>query len=392
MKSDVLVVGSGIAGSALACCLAQAGLKIRLVSEKKPQDRVSPCLEIISPISKKFMSSINTWETIPRARKFGSMTIWDYFGTGSMTFESPGWIVERDCLESVHFQKASEVAELALGSVSELQTQKDRVKVKLDNGDEFEASMVVGADGKNSRIRHLMGVQTKNSNYPYDSLQFIVKSKSPVLETSQKYLKSGIITVLPTWEGHAGVIWAAPRDQVSTLKEMASEELVESLNLALSSKPVKKFPRQYSVSSPEFSSLASEVVDSKYEIQHSKRLMGKRSAIIGEAGHTVHPIAGELFNLCAYDVINLSNSIIKGLSGNLEKELAGFESTAKFYGSMLGGVERMVVWAYYDVSAVHYLRNLQYTVLDSISPLKSMIVAGATGKYFVPSDWLWVGK
>ena len=406
MKSDIVISGGGMVGSALACALGQSGAfsSIKLVSaSKKPEPPSSaypdPKVLTITSTSQKFMRSIGTWDLLDQTRTvgFNNMKIWDFFGTGSMDFEeSFGWFVEKNWVAHANLKKAMEldsVEVLTETNIRNLRKQDGSVMIQLENGEDIEASLVVGADGKNSLVRNSFGISTWKWEYPYHGLLCTVQSEFPLLEPSQKYLKSGPIALLPLWENYTAVVWSASPSEILRLKKLEKPKFIKELNSALSSENQSEFPSYSTVSPPTFSEVVSERSNFPYLMQHSTSFTDQGVALVGGAAHTVHPMSGQGFNLGVYDVMNLANVLIEASKNGKEpgdaNTLMAYGWRARMYSSLLAAFEQSVLWAYWDLQPLHYARNLQYAIIDAIPPLKRAVEEGVSGKYFVPSEWLW---
>lgn len=166
MHSDILIVGGGMVGSALGCALATSNLfsKITLIDSvampKAPENEVpDPRCVTLTPIAQKLMRSIGSWDLIDEKRKAGfkEMKVWDYFGTGSMNFEnSYGWVLENKAVVHANMTRLaqfSNVEIIAPATVKSFVNKTGEVEVELDDGKILSASLVVGADGKDSKVR-----------------------------------------------------------------------------------------------------------------------------------------------------------------------------------------------------------------------------------------------
>lgn len=404
MFSDIIIVGGGMTGSALACALGTSKLfsKISLIdgpaSVPYKQSTVpDPRVVTLTPASQFFMDSIGTWDKIPKPRKcfFSGMTVWDYFGTGSMTFgNASGWVLENKEIINANLQRLSELdVEIISSKVKKIDRKIGEIVIELEDGRVLETSLVIGADGKNSKVRNDMNIGSFKKDYQHHGLAAIVKVETPSPIAYQRFLQTGPLALLPLWEDYVSIVWSAPPDIISDLMEISEPEFINSLNSAISSPSFIQFPVSGQVLPPRIIETCSKKFSYPYTLMQAYSFVEPRVALVGDAAHTIHPMAGQGYNLGVYDVANLANILCQGAKvgkdpGDLSL-LQSYSNKARAYNSAFAFFEEGILAWSYDIQSLHYLRNLKFSLVNNVPPLKDLFVRGANGFDFIPSQFEW---
>ncbi|CAG9328001.1 unnamed protein product [Blepharisma stoltei] len=409
MYSDVLIVGGGMAGSALGCALATSSLfsKITVIDTtpipKAPENEVpDPRCVTLTPISQKFMRSIGTWNLIEEKRRAGfkEMKVWDYYGTGSMLFEdSYGWVLENKAITHANMTRLSQfpnVEILAPAKVKGFSVRTGEVEVELEDGQKLTTSLVVGADGKESKVRNDFKIGAWRSTYPHCGLVCTVKADNKVPTAYQRFLKTGPIALLPFWDDYYSIVWSLPPLEAERLKKIPPAQFIEELNKALHDPSIVSFPVSTQLDAPMIREITTDRFSFPYALQHASKFVDSRVALIGDAAHTIHPMAGQGYNLGVYDVINLAHDLCEAAKvgkdpGSL-MSLENYATRSRLYNTLFAGFEQFILWNYTDFGLIHYWRNANFSLINNIPPLKSLFQAGANGTYYVPSHWSWVSE
>ena len=218
MFSDVLIVGGGMTGSALGCALGLSKLfsKVTVIEASPPSPNIQTPIPdqrvvTLTPASQSFMSSIGTWNLIPEDRKtyFQGMSIWDYYGTGSMSFgNSTGWVVENKEIVQANLQRLNDIGVevISPAKVKHIERKVGEILVELEDGRKIETSLIVGADGKDSKVRKDFGIGVMKKSYPHNGLVCTVKVENKTFEAYQRFLQTGPLALLPLWGDYYSVV------------------------------------------------------------------------------------------------------------------------------------------------------------------------------------------
>ena len=406
MSSEVVIVGGGMVGSALACALGQSSLfnSIKLIDTMKPppmpdSSTPDPRVVTVSPQSHRFLESINAWGFIPESRKvdFSGMNVWDYYGTGELVFpESHGWVVENIAIQSANMQRVQEldcVEVIAPTKVEEVRRKEEQVEVLLEGGKVLSSSLVIGSDGRESKTRKDLGIKAWRKSYPHMGLVCNVKVHGGITEAYQRFLSTGPIALLPLWDDFVSVVWSLPPLEAERVKNLPNNDFLSEINSAISNQAETQFPSSQSIYPPFISELGSDRFTFPYMLQQAESYVDPRVALIGDAAHTIHPMAGQGFNLGVYDAMNLAKVLCEGARVGKDpgdiSTLLEYSNKAKAYNLAIAGFEQGMLYAYTDFKPLHYARNLHYSLISYLSPVRKLFVGVASGDYFAPEDLPW---
>ncbi|XP_046849585.1 ubiquinone biosynthesis monooxygenase COQ6, mitochondrial-like isoform X2 [Xenia sp. Carnegie-2017] len=350
---DVIIVGGGMVGSALACALGsdsklqdkkilvlEAGDKVKL---EENLGLYSNRVSTISPGSQNLLENIGAWKHIEnmRAKSFRRMQVWDACGDGYVTFEGSddlqhevvmGHVVENNvlvkALELQLEELKSKIDVLYKTKLKEIQIPWDNencnwIEIALEDGQTLSTRLLVGADGHNSFTRKQADVEC----ITYDYKQNGVVATLGISETTdnnvawQRFLPNGPIALLPLTTNKSSLVWSTTTEEAMKLVSLPERQFVETLNEALTgdleNNSISRMashlmhnaistiqPDYLGLQMPpkieyvEENSLASFPLglnQASYYVKH-------RLALIGDAAHRIHPLAGQGVNLGFSDV------------------------------------------------------------------------------------------
>lgn len=221
-----------------------------------------------------------------------------------------------------------------------------------------------------------------------------IKSSNKSFNAYQRFLKTGPLALLPFWEDYYSIVWSVPPLEAERLKSIPKDQFVEELNNALSSASITQFPMSSDIQVPFVTEICTDRFTFPYGLLQASKFVNSRVALIGDSAHTIHPLAGQGYNLGVYDVINLAQDLCEAAKvgrdpGSL-MSLQNYSMKARAYNGLLAAFEQGILLAYTDFTALHYLRNFNFSLINNISPLKSIFQTGANGTLFVPDNWSWV--
>lgn len=381
---DVVVVGGGLVGSALACQLKSnpvfKGKNVAVIETTAPPvapsvEEDSPDLRVftITPASQKLLESTGAWNFIDDGHKavFKDMQAWDAMGDGFIRFDAKkmdkdvlGHVLEHRVLVRALHDRMNQLTADADDSAPLKLYCPAKVKhfhrptsvcgiseIGLEDGQRMKADLVVAADGGNSIIRSLSALGTWGWDYDQQAVVATVKTDR-VNETAwQRFYPTGPVALLPMRDGYSSVVWSCTADMAKELTELSPEEFVARLNDAYSAPPMSPVPPEFP-GIPVLSDLvkgvhhaantimsaaaltepfvappkAVDVVGHRFafplKLKHATKYIKPGLALVGDSAHTIHPLAGQGLNLGLGDVNALSNLLIEGVKSgeNLSSE------------------------------------------------------------------------
>lgn len=387
---DLVIAGGGMVGSALACALGATDLKIALL-EGAPPERIRPGADLdsrvsaISRASQRIFAAVGAWDgmTAWRVSPFRDMRVWDATGFGSIHFDSAdlgepllGWIIENRVIQFALLERARQLPAVAPFCPAALETAQAlddrRWRVRLHDGRAFTTRLLVGADGAQSKVRQLAGIDTGGWGYGQKAVVANVRTAEPHQETAwQRFLPTGPLAFLPLHDGRCSIVWSTTPEQADALLMLDEHDFCYALADAFERRlgsisqvgPRGAFPLR---------------------LQHAHAYVKPGLALIGDAAHVVHPLAGQGVNLGLLDAATLAEVILDAVSADQEigslKTLRRYERWRKGDNLlMLGIMDGFKRLFGASPLPVRLLRNIGLDLTDAAGPLKNLIARRAMG-------------
>jgi 2-octaprenylphenol hydroxylase len=332
---DLVIIGGGMVGTALACALAEASLnsaplKIALVETQLPTAPYSaPALvadvdmrvSALNRASEAFLKAINVWQDIPDARKsaYDKMRIWDGVGTGHIQFDAVelaeehlGHIVENRVTAQAlmhKLQHASNIQLFAPQTVNNIEHQTygdNRYVLELESGQLLSTPLIVAADGARSFVRTWAEFEMREWDYQHHGLVCTVQTEQAHQACCwQRFTENGVLAFLPLPNNHlCSIVWSCPEPQAQELLAMDEESFQQALEAAFEGKLGKIVATGARAAIP-------------LRQRHAKQYVKEGIVLVGDAAHTIHPLAGQGVNLGLMDAYVLANEIKQGLARGL---------------------------------------------------------------------------
>jgi 2-octaprenylphenol hydroxylase len=311
---DIIIIGGGIVGATAACALGEAGIQVALVEAREPvspgKQQPDPRVFAITRASERIFRSLGVWDAIHRqgAFAFTDMEVWDAGGDGLTHFDCAdlgepflGHIIEPRFIQAALWQQLESIDAVSLycpACFQAISILDDRVEVTLDDAQQLTAELVIAADGARSRVRNTLGLETQRHDYRQSSLVALVKTAEPHQNTAwQRFLPGGPLAFLPMGDGWSSIVWTMPSDHVERLLTADKDVFHEELAVA-------------------FGHRLGDIVDSgereawPLQRMHAEHYVDARVALIGDAAHAIHPLAGQGVNLGLLDAAALVEVIV----------------------------------------------------------------------------------
>ncbi len=395
MRADLIIVGAGMVGSALALALQHSGLQILLLDggplSLKPfaQDAAfEPRVSALSAASQRILERLGAWDGIAarRTSPYGEMQVWDGSGTGQVHFSAAsvhaevlGHIVENRVVQDGLLDALYE-ADLGLlpgARLEQLRRSGDDWLLTLSDGRELRAPLLIAADGANSAVRRLAGCATREWDYLHHAIVTSVRCSKPHQQTAwQRFTDDGPLAFLPLAkaddaEHWCSIVWSTTPAEATRLMALDDAAFCRELGKA-------------------FEWRLGEVLESdpRHSIplrqRHAKRYVEPGLALIGDAAHTIHPLAGQGVNLGFLDAAVLAEVLLHALERgeNLAdiKVLGRFERRRMPHNlAMMAAMEGFERLFQADPLPLRWLRNSGLNLVDGASQAKALFVRQALG-------------
>lgn len=400
---DVLVVGGGMVGASFALALADSGLRIALVDSQDlsklaeqalSAERFDPRVSAITPASQEFLESLGVWSGVCQRRRapYSDMHVWDADGTGSIHFSAQeihaaalGNIVENTVLLAAIYGRIADTANidvLAPVALKGLETGNSEVQISitLEDGRNISAALLVAADGANSKVRELAGFQTKEWDYEHQAIVCTVKTELAHGATAiQRFMDEGTLAFLPLQQSNAAsdsqrfcsIVWSVLPEYAQSLMALDDAAFARRLQAAIENKLGKI-----------------EHVDTRYSFplrqRHAVDYVQPGIALIGDAAHTIHPLAGQGVNLGFLDAKALAEEVQRTHSKHLA---IGQLRSLKRYQRRRIGHNLGMMWVMEGFKRLfadqplplRWLRNAGMSGLDRTGVIKHQLMRSAMG-------------
>lgn len=388
-ECDVLIVGGGMVGGLLSAALAESGLDIVVLESRAPSpfaasDAFDLRVSALSLASERMLQAVGAWDGVISRRccPYRHMQVWDGEQGGETLFYSGdigethlGSIVENRVLQlaltDVMHQR-SQVHLACPAELTDLIVSPDKVQATLSDGHQISARLIVGADGASSRVRELCGISSSQQRYPQKALVATITTDLPQQSiTWQRFLPTGPQAFLPLPGQHASMVWYQSEAEIARLEALSDADFIQEMESA--------FPAQ-------LGKVDTVIGRGSFPLQrsHAERYVKPRVALVGDAAHTVHPLAGQGVNLGLLDAACLAETVIRAERkqqdiGQLHR-LRPYERWRRSENALMIQVLDGFYHAFKpQPPVVQQLRSMALNVADRFSPMKRLVIRYATG-------------
>jgi 2-octaprenylphenol hydroxylase len=398
---DISIVGGGMVGASLACALAESGMRIALIDAQPFKEGIvvtegfDPRVSAITEASRQFFIELGVWESIAEQRccAYTDMEVWEADGTGRIHFgaadihaESLGHIIENSTiLRALHqrLRACSSVELIAPTKLVSLQPplHESPVMIELENGRRLSTRLLVAADGANSKVRELAGFDTREWDYQHHAIVTTARCAQPHRNTAiQRFMDSGVLAFLPLQAGdktgadaqhYCSIVWSVLPERAQELMAQDDMAFAASLQASIEGRlgAVEHVNRRFSFALRQ---------------RHAKSYVQPGIALMGDAAHSIHPLAGQGVNLGFLDAQALANVIQSAYQRG--DDIADARILRRYQRRRIGhnlgmmGMMEAFKRLYADQPLpVRWLRNLGMSGLNSTVILKNRVMRAAMG-------------
>lgn len=382
---DCVVIGGGMVGATSALTLAQLGLKVALVEKYTPKEfsaeqafdlRVSA----ISLSSKNLLKQVDAWQQIQQWRicPYQRLGVWEHessyteFHAKNIDQNHLGYIVENRLIQLSLWQQINAVdniTALAPESLVDITQDNKQATVTLVNRT-LTTKLVIGADGAQSKVRQLSSIGITGWDYKQSAMLINVETSLSQQDiTWQQFYQTGPVAFLPLpgksdLGGYASLVWYHQRDEITRLASLSNQELEKEI--------IKYFPRKLG---------DIKVINKGYfplTRSHANTYQNKRVLLLGDAAHTINPMAGQGVNLGFKDVSALQHVIADAIShGEIWHDvsvLSRYELKRRKENLLMMSTMDVLYMSFSHPSTViKALRNLSLLAINKVPLLNSTI-------------------
>ena len=381
MQYDIIIIGGGMVGQAFALSMAKHNLNIAIIEPNNPnpkiQENFHTRVSAITPTSEALLKDIGVWDLIQRKQAFSNTHVWDENSHGHLDFSATdddsthlGHIIENDCIQSAMYGALSDTKVEFIGAkLDSFDKTEQGYRVILDDDKQLECSLLIGADGARSRVRDLAGIAFSENNYQQKAIVCNIRaSKSFDSTTWQRFLSNSIIALLPLGEYEASIVWSAENPLADELLALSPQDFAKRLSAGVE------------LRFGEFEVL-SEIQAFPLIERSAKDYVQENLALIGDAAHNIHPLAGQGVNLGFSDVRELSQQLKKNID-NLGDYLVlrKYARARRLDNELMAKTMSGLNWIYKENNEpLRWARGFGMNLINKSPTLKSFFQKHATG-------------
>ena len=385
---DVTIVGAGIVGLTFAKSLANSKLSIAIIEANEssdltvaPESRVSA----ISFASKTLFDNLGIWPLLKEQRvtPYHTMQVWEKDSFGKIDFDAKqvnqkdlGYIVENKNLQQALLsavQQQSNVTFFCPDSLQNMAIGDGEAWLTLNSAKQLTSKLVVAADGANSWVRQQLNIPLTQWDYGHHAIIATVKTVEPHQACArQVFTGQGPLAFLPLFDANTcSIVWSLPPIQAKMLLSLDDSAFNQQLNRAFDNRLGLCEVQGQRQSIP-------------LSMRYARDFATHRVALVGDAAHTIHPLAGQGVNLGLLDAACLAQEILEqsalGNDIGLYNNLRNFERWRKTEATEMIASMELLKQLFNGVNPVQkILRDIALLMADNISPLKNQFIKQAMG-------------
>ncbi len=391
LKTECVIAGGGLAGLTMTALLAEKGIPSLCIEKSDLKGLAKPAMDMrttaISYGSHLVLKAAGVWKELEgRACPIKDIRILDGNSPVLLSFlsrdvgDNPfGWIIENYVLRKAlidRIEKSSAAEIKDSNSVFDFDVREDSVQAVLENGERISAKLLIGADGKNSKVRKLLGLRTREWQYSQCAQIAQIAHENPHFFAAYEHFRTeGPFAILPMidtakGEHRSAVVWSDHKNpgRSGHMNDITFEAAIR-----------ERFPDHYGA----IKLLGGRAVY-PLSFQHAEHYTGDRVAIIAEAAHVMHPIAGQGLNISLRDVSCLGNLIDQvrkeGGDTGSRKMLETFQRQRRFDTmTMLAATENLNRLFSNGFPPLSLVRKLGIRVVEKLPPAKRFFMKQAMG-------------
>lgn len=405
IDADVVIVGAGMVGMTLACLLAPSGLRIKVL-ESRPLDLTTlaeqelqqreqgfdPRVSALTAASQQVLTVAGAWPLMQQMRlsPYKVMNVWDGEGTGNIQFSSAelhepclGHIVENRVTLTALYEASQSIANIELIDDAQLVALSEQDSgyriLTLADGSQMRAGLVVAADGAVSRTRQMAGIAMWEWDYGHHAIVTTIKTQLPNAATCwQRFTEDGPLALLPLQQETgqrdsqlSSIVWSTSPDHARDLMALDDDQFCTALAQASENRLGAVLETDQRFVFP-------------LRQRHAKQYVKPGFAAIGDAAHTIHPLAGQGVNLGLMDAAALAEVVLQAVEKqedwSSEYILRRFQrarhSDNLQMAATMEGFKRLFNT---EQPALRLLRNVGMNLMNATPQVKNHLVLQAMG-------------
>ena len=393
---DLIIVGAGMVGATLALALADTSLRVAVLDAipldqplpaRTTESGYDPRVSALSAASENVLANLGVWQRIAPERRspYRHMCVWDGEGTGEIRFDAGvlgenrlGHIIENRRIQQALLDSLTGTGVTMLGGrrVIELVREEDGWLLELENAEAVQASLVVAADGARSRVRELAGFAMREWDYLHHAVVTTIRTELHHRDTAwQCFLPTGPLAFLPLKQRDGGhycsIVWSLLPEAAQRVMALDETQFANELERAFEGRLGRIIQADQRHCIP-------------LRQRHARRYVMPGLALIGDAAHSIHPLAGQGVNLGLLDVAELTD--VLGAALRRGEDIASLPVLQRYERrrmganlSMMAAMEGFERLFHADALPLRWLRNSGMQWLNRQGAVKAGIIRRAMG-------------
>lgn len=386
---DIAVVGGGMVGLAFAAALKGSTLKVVVIEgneiDRELGDKPDLRVSALSRASQNILQNLDAWHGIETRRKqaYSAMQVWDRDGFGCIDFDGSalmtdtlGHLVENKVIQLAlleQIDKAENITLLTGTKIGKLSRNGEAAWLTLDGQDPVYAKLIVGADGANSWTRQQVNIPLVSWDYNHSAIVANIRTAEPHQNCARQIFNpEGPLAFLPLWQPDlSSIVWSLPPERAEALLAMNETEFNKALTVA--------FDGRLGVCQVEGARQSFPL-----KMRYARSFADERVALIGDAAHTIHPLAGQGVNLGLLDAASLAQCVLAnhqqqkdiGAHRNLREFERWRKAEAAVMISSMEGLKRLFSGGH---PAKRLFRDVGLTLSNMLPGVKQQFIKRAMG-------------
>lgn len=379
---DVIVIGGGIVGLSAAAAMSQLGIHVALIDAgplSANLDSIDPRVYAINHASQSLLQSIGAWDRIEKSRisPYQRMHVWDSLSQAAIDFDARmvgrdrlGTILEESVLKQALLQQIStqNICVFPNTTVTHILSTPEAMHINTDKAT-WQAKLLIVADGAMSTARKLLNIPMRSWPYHQHAIVTLIRTEKPHERMAyQVFHPDGPLAFLPLSDPHlCSIVWSISSAKAQTLMALADEPFAEKLAHVFEAKlgSCKVMGKRHTF---------------PLHMRHTKQYSGSRWVLMGDAAHTIHPLAGLGLNIGLADLNTWLSYFNNGSVSQIPNKVLGAYQRQRQYDvwqmiALMGGLKALFSNPFSPVVA---LRGLGLSACHQLLPLKQWFIAQAS--------------
>ncbi|MGL6573357.1 FAD-dependent 2-octaprenylphenol hydroxylase [Aeromonas hydrophila] len=386
---DVVIVGGGMVGLGLAAALKGSALKVAVIEGQLPEPALDEApdnrVSALSLASQCILQQVGAWRGIEarRLQPYGQMEVWEQDSFGRIAFDAAslrqpelGHIVENRVIQLALLEAildGDNIQLLSPARASSLQSGEAGSLLLLEDGRALSAKLVVAADGAHSWVRRQADIPLTSWDYGHHALVATVRCAEPHEAVARQiFTPEGPLAFLPLWQPDlCSIVWSVPAARAEALCQCDEEQFNRQLTTAFDGR----------LGLCKVAGVRSAI---PLTARYARDFARERLVLVGDAAHTIHPLAGQGVNLGLLDAAALAEQILRNQAAGKDigrlANLRGYERWRKSEAaSMLAAMEGLKRLFAGANPLKKLVRGAGLCAFDLLTPLKQSVIRAAMG-------------